>query len=58
MSFNPDPNKQTVEVLFSRKVNDINHPPLCFNNLIVTAVEDHKHLGITLDRKLNFAKHK
>ena len=26
MSFNPDPNKQATEVLFSRKVNSNDHP--------------------------------
>ena len=57
MSFNPDPTKQAVEVLFSRKKSTINHPPLYFNNTVVTCQEDHKHLGVTLDRKLSFAKH-
>ena len=34
MQFNPDPTKQAVEVLFSRKAKSINHPPLYFNNQI------------------------
>ena len=28
MSLNPDPNTQSQEVIFSRKINKINHPPL------------------------------
>ena len=32
MSFNPDPNKQATEVLFSRKVNSHDHPKLTFNS--------------------------
>ena len=57
MSFNPDPTKQAIEVLFSRKKRVINHPPLFFNNIVVSSQEDHKHLGVTLDRTLSFAKH-
>ena len=57
MAFNPDPTKQAVEILFSRKTNVVNHPPLYFNNSVITPAEDHKHLGITLDRRLTFAKH-
>ena len=28
MRFNPEPNKQAQEVIFSRKINKIDHPPL------------------------------
>ena len=31
MRFNPDPKKQAQEVIFSRKINKTDHPPLCFN---------------------------
>ena len=27
MNFNPDPNKQAQEVIFSRLINKTNHPP-------------------------------
>ena len=57
MSFNPDPTKQAVEMLFSRKKIDQRHPPLFFNNRPVVPVNDHKHLGIILDCKLFFTKH-
>ena len=57
MSFNPDPNKQAVEMLFSRKRSEQNHPPLFFNNVLVALASDHKHLGIILDCKLLLTKH-
>ena len=31
MSFNPDPNKQVQEVIFSRKLKKVCHPPLRFD---------------------------
>ena len=57
MSFNPDPTKQAVEILFSQKRNSPSHPPIYFNNIEVKKVNDHKHLGLVLDSKLSFAKH-
>ena len=32
MSFNPDPNKRAIEVLFLHKINSPEQPPLYFNN--------------------------
>ena len=32
-SFNPDPQKQAVELLFSKKRNEIDHPVILFNNI-------------------------
>ena len=52
MSFNPDPNKQATEVLFSTKNNRINHPPLFFNNFTITSTNSQKHLGLIIDSKL------
>ena len=57
MSFNPDPNKQAIELLFSRKINSPNHPSLYFNNQEVCRATDHKHLGLILETKLTFTKH-
>ena len=57
MSFNPDPSKQAVEMLFSQKKNKPYHPPLFFNNSMVTRVSEHKHLGHTFDSKLKFSNH-
>ena len=57
MSFNPDPTKPAEEILFSQKKSTIYHPPLFFNGSEVKRVADHKHLGLVLDPKLNFAAH-
>ena len=47
MQFNLDPNKQANEVYFSRKSN-----APC-----IQLCESHKHLGIVLDKHLNFHEH-
>ena len=57
MSFNPDPSKQAVEILFTQKRNSTYHPPLFFNNQIVKKVPEHKHLGLILYPQLFFSKH-
>ena len=57
MQFNPDPNKQANEVIFSRKTNNSSHPPVAFNNNDIKKYPHHKHLGIVLDSKLDFKFH-
>ena len=57
MSFNPDPQKQAVELTFSRKKIEIDHSVIRFNDIPVKKVDEHKHLGITLDSKLSFSAH-
>ena len=57
MSFNPDPTKPAEEILFSHKRRPPTHPPLFFNNIEVKKVNEHKHLGLIFDPKLNFAAH-
>ena len=57
MSFNPDPLKQAQEVIFSCKMTKTNHPTLVFNENPVHQVALHKHLGMSLDCKLNFEEH-
>ena len=57
MSFNPDPQKQAVELIFSKKKIETNHPEILFNNTPVMQVVEHKHLGIVLDSKLSFSSH-
>ena len=56
MSFNPDPNKQAQEVIFSRKLKKFCHPSLRFNNNVSQA-SSQKHLGLTLDNRLTFDEH-
>ena len=57
MSFSPDPSKQAQEVIFSRKINKVNHPALLFNNSAVQQISSQKHLGIHLDEELSFKHH-
>ena len=57
MQFNPDPNKQANEVIFSKKLNGISYPPVKFNNNDIAKCSDQKHLGIVLDSMLNFESH-
>ena len=57
MNFNPDPNKQATELLFSCKKNIPNHPSLFFNESVVPKVKEQKHLGLTLESKLCFERH-
>ena len=57
MSFNPDPNKQATEVIFSRKNKKTIQPPLVFNNTLVSVASQQKHLGLILDEKLVFKDH-
>ena len=57
MSFNPDVNKQTQEVIFSSKLQKSNHPSQTFNGTSVSLSEIHKHLGMFLNSKLDFKEH-
>ena len=57
MEFNPDPNKQATELLFSCKKNSPNHPSLFFNGTVVPEVNEQKHLGLIPDSKLPFERH-
>ena len=56
MSFNPDAQKQAVELVFQKKLKN-NHPVLFFNKSPVQVVDQHKHLGILLDSKFSFSVH-
>ena len=57
MSFNPDPNKQATEVVFSHKRKTVVHPALFFNQSPVAIEPLQKHLGLILDKRLNFKYH-
>ena len=59
MQFDPDPNKQANEVIFSRKTSskNLSHPPIKFNNSDISKCPHQKHLGIVLDSELNFSAH-
>ena len=57
MTFNPDHNKQSQEVIFSRNVKKTLHSLLNFNNDSVKQVQFQKHLGVHLDDKFDFREH-
>ena len=57
LEFNPDPTKQTTEVLFSCKKSSPNHPQIMFNGTVVARMNGQKHLGLILDSSLSFKKH-
>ena len=57
MSLNPDPSKQTQEVIFSRKIKKPSNPVLIFNNNRVIQTPYQKHFDLFLDKKLIFDKH-
>ena len=57
MSFNPDPQKEAVLLIFSKKKSKTNHPMILLNASPVSTVDKHKHLGIILDSKLSFSAH-
>ena len=46
MSFDPDPNKQATEVLFSGKIFSYDHPKLIFSGNQVQQCSSQKHLGL------------
>ena len=49
--------KQATELIFSCKKNSPNHPTHFFNESVVPAVIEQKHLGLILDSKLSFERH-
>ena len=57
MLFNPDLNKQALEILFSKNHEKDNYPPLNFNDDNVQITISQKHLGLVLDSKLDFNEH-
>ena len=48
---------QAQEVIFSRKIKKLLHPTLLFNNIPLNNSLFQKHLGLTLDIKLNFLEY-
>ena len=43
MQFNPDKNKQAIQVIFSHRKSKPTHPPLTFNGSEVVTLDEHKH---------------
>ena len=57
MVFNPDISKQATERIFSIKKHQTVHPDLNLNNIPVARKDYTKHIGMYLDKRLNFSKH-
>ena len=57
MSFNPDPNKQAIEVRFSNKRDKENYQHVQFNSTDVQIADSQKYLCLILDSKLSFNEH-
>ena len=57
MSFNPDPNKQAQEVIFSRKAKKTNLPSLTFSKSPISQTTSQKHVVVILDSSLSFDEH-
>ena len=57
IQFRPDPNKQANEFYFSRKPNADNYIPAKLNDNPARLCESRKHLGVILDKHLNFLEH-
>ena len=57
MQFNPDPNRQANEIIFSCKLvsNNLLHPLVKFNNNNITRCSHQKQLRVALDSNLNFS---
>ena len=51
MSFNPDLNEQAQEVISSRKLKKVCHPPLRFSNRNVFQASLQNHLGLMFDNR-------
>ena len=57
MQFNPNPNKQANEVYFTRKTTSHDYLAIKFNGNPVQQCNSQKHLGLILDKQLNFNEH-
>ena len=57
MQFNPDKNKQAIQVIFCQKRDKSAHPLIYFNRSEVVLKREQKHLGMILDSELNFYSH-
>ena len=54
VKFNP---QKTEEMLFSRKLQKVNHPKLTMDNIEIQRVPFHKHLGIIFNSDCSWHEH-
>ena len=57
LEFNPTITKQAVEVLFSNNKIKSKLDPLVLNGILIKQEDETKHLGFTLDSKLQYQSH-
>ena len=57
MNFNPDPNKQAQEIIFSRKKTASLHLVVYFDSKPAKSSQIHKHLRMILDSNLSYEHH-
>ena len=57
MNFNPEPNKQTEEIIFSRKKTASPHPVVYFDNKPVKSSQLQKYLGTMFDSNISYQHH-
>ena len=57
LRFSSDPKKEVQEVVYSRKNNQMDHPPLYFNENLVKSSSTHKYLKMVLGTKSSFNFH-
>ena len=55
--FNPEVTKQAQEIIFSRKTKKLLHLCLSFNDISLKNSMSQKHLGLTLEVKVNFVEY-
>ena len=48
---------KALSMIFSRKANPPQHPPLLMNNIVLTETDTHKHLGLTLSNTCTWSNH-
>ena len=48
---------KTVSMTISRKANPPQHPPLFMNNVQLTEIDTHKHLGLTFSKSCTWSQH-
>ena len=57
MQFNPDKNKQAIQVICSHRKSKPIHLPLIINGSEVVTLDEHKHLGLFFYFRLSFLRH-
>ena len=57
LSFNPEPSKQAMQLIFFRKRVQLDHPEIYFNDIQVSSVDEHKNLGLIRNKKLTYSFH-